>query len=176
MDSDARRRLNEAKRRHRQARDLPKFRGLISDRTTLGNQFSMLGANESAALEEQAYAKLRELRGKGKLLVVDGLGGAEFDVRAAAALRREQSTLLLVFLCRWSHVGAMLLTGRDLAQNVRALLEVDGDTVTACTRELDRIISFDVVDEGDGTRIFEVAEWHDATVVGTVSDADASQA
>jgi hypothetical protein len=158
-EMDRKSRLDEAKRRHRQARDLPKLRQLIADRTALGDQFSVRDVNESVVLEKHLYEKIRDLRVKRELTVAVGLDGGEFERRAAAALRMERETPLLVFLCRWSNVGAIVLTGEQLARNARALLELDGDTVTACTPNLDWIISFDLTVESYGRQTFEIDEW-----------------
>jgi hypothetical protein len=158
-EMDRKSRLDEAKRRHRQARDLPKLRQLIADRTALGDQFSVRDVNESVALEKHLYEKIRDLRMKRELTVTVGLDGGEFERTAAAALRMERETPLLVFLCRWSNVGAIVLTGEQLARNTRALLELDGDTVTACTPNLDWIISFDLTVESYGQQTFEIDEW-----------------
>jgi hypothetical protein len=41
------------------------------------------------------------------------------------------------------------------------ILDIDGDTATACTPRLDRIYSFDLVIEPDGARRYSTDVWRD---------------
>jgi hypothetical protein len=162
MSRESREKFDAARRRHRQARDLPGFREWISEKTNLGVRFVVHDINHSISIEERAYARLKDLRSTGELSVSEALDEGEFKRLADSVLRPEAATSLLVFLSRWSRVGAIALSGKDLALNLAGLLMVDGDTVTACTADFDRIFSFDVLVEADGTRKFEVDEWRKA--------------
>jgi hypothetical protein len=151
--------FDRAKRRQKQKQHLLQFRAGLDKAVGFSGEPQLYELEEALALLPRLYAKLRQLRASGELRVKDGLDAEQFETTAKNTLEMDGHATFLVYLCHWEHMGALVLAGGELAVYSRKLLEFDGDTVTACNRDLTRIVSFDRrLEVGRGV-LFEVDDW-----------------
>lgn len=151
--------LEQAKRRLRQRRDLERFEKGVMQEARLRAPLRLHALEKALAIQSRVYLRLHELREEGELVVQHGLSRNALEQAVRRLLTPLHNTTLLVFLCRWEHMGALELKGIELEHGLLGLLDFDGDTVTACDLELSRIVSFDRLVESDGHVLFEADSW-----------------
>jgi hypothetical protein len=163
MTEKIRNKLELAKRRNKRRRKFNELSNILSDNTVLKwlkDEKVLHDLRESIDLDDRLYQRILSLRQSNDLRINDKLNKQNFLRYMKGFLTQLGTSLLFLFMSNWRSLGAIKVTASELSNCAQDLLDIDGDTLYGCTKDMKYIFVFDFIVE-EGEVYYECSYWED---------------